>query len=353
LEGLLPKDNENVLPDWATEPDEAAPVPFAPEQMIRCEQCLRANPPTRVNCLYCGAILPRDEANAFLRQPTLRRLEKWEQGYNTILLQPVPELNEERLLKTADLLRLSSEDLNRIFAAALPLPVARAASLDEAKLVSDRLSRVGIRCTTMPDGGAQSEQGVTKVRSMDIDATGSRLYQTRESEPRWLAWEKVQLIVVGRVISKRVEVKEQKARRSEDNILDSHEFVTDETVVDIYASDEPSTFRIGAKNFDFSCLGAKKSLTVGENINQLIALFRDYATQAEFDDSFNSVRKLLETVWPSEQQVETSGWRRERPGKVTLGTATELSNQNQFSLYSQLRRFLQTQSKFGETFDGV
>src|SRR5947209_2187413 len=59
---------------------------FAPDQMVTCEECLRANPPTRATCLYCAAPLPRTQENAALLRPTLRRLEKWERGFNVILL---------------------------------------------------------------------------------------------------------------------------------------------------------------------------------------------------------------------------------------------------------------------------
>src|SRR5438105_2996223 len=43
--------------DFAPVPD-AKPQSFALAEMVTCDACLRANPPTRSNCLYCGAILP-------------------------------------------------------------------------------------------------------------------------------------------------------------------------------------------------------------------------------------------------------------------------------------------------------
>ena len=30
------------------------PRSFSPAEMVTCEACLRANPPTRPSCLYCG-----------------------------------------------------------------------------------------------------------------------------------------------------------------------------------------------------------------------------------------------------------------------------------------------------------
>src|SRR6188508_585482 len=36
---------------------ESRPRSFTPAEMITCDSCLRANPPTRQICLYCGASL--------------------------------------------------------------------------------------------------------------------------------------------------------------------------------------------------------------------------------------------------------------------------------------------------------
>jgi hypothetical protein len=346
LEDLLPKDNENVpLPDWATEPGESVPTPFAPDQMVRCDNCLRANAPTRVNCLYCGAVLPRDESSAFQRQPALRRLEKWERGYNNILLPTGANLDEPAMAKAAALLRLTPENLASILTVGRALPLARASSLDEASLVRDRLRELGITSEIASDPENESDTGgVVRVRSMEIDEAGIYAYQTRETPPVRLLWSDLFLLVAGRIIVKRVEFKEQQSKRSENSLVDANEFVTDESVIDLYAQGESSAFRIAANNFDFSCLGADKGLIAAENISKLVQLIRRNAPEAVYDDSFNSVRKLLEWVWPSEQVNESSGWRRERPGKISLGSATELNNQNQFLWYSRLQRAIQTAS---------
>ena len=145
-----------------------------------------------------------------------------------------------------------------------------------------------------------------------------------------------------RLTIKRVELKERKGGRAENSILDSSEFVTDETVVDLYTRKQTMPYRIAANSFDFSCLGSSKGLLAGQNLIRLLQLFRERAPQVEFDDSFNSVRKTLEPVWPSNQQNESSGWRRERPGKYSIGSVMVLNNEMQFSRYSRLLRHLKT-----------
>src|SRR6187549_2590999 len=102
--------------------------------MVRCEECLRANPPTRVNCLYCGAVLPLSEQTMNLQKPALRPMEKWEQGYNNIVLpQPANAtggLAETVLREVADLLRLRPADVTLLLSLQKPVPLARTATME-------------------------------------------------------------------------------------------------------------------------------------------------------------------------------------------------------------------------------
>ncbi len=346
MEELLPKDNENVpLHILTTDgPGDVPPEPFALEQMVRCDECLRANPPTRVNCLYCAAILPINDATVNLQKPALRPLEKWEQGYNTILLSApsnsAAELANETLREAADLLRLSPADLALILSLRVPLPLARAATIDEATLVERRLSNLGLNTCIMSDGElGTGPGGPIKVRALEIDESQIFAFQNPESPAIRISWTDFVLFVVGRLTVKRVELKEQKGARVENRILDASEFITDQTVLDLYTRVQTTPYRITANSFDFSCLGKNKGLLASDNISRLINVFREHAPYAGFDDSFNSVRKALEAVWPSEQQNESSGWRRERPGKYSIGSVTKLTNEMQFLRYSRLRYY--------------
>src|SRR5687768_2589797 len=92
--------------------------PFARDQMVACDKCLRTNPPTRMNCIYCGSLLPLNETTVNLQKPTLRHLEKWELGYNNLLLPPSKPANltESELAEAASVLKLSPSDLAGIIA---------------------------------------------------------------------------------------------------------------------------------------------------------------------------------------------------------------------------------------------
>jgi hypothetical protein len=342
----LPKDNENV-PFLSDEPiARVEPQSFSPDQMVRCEECLRANPPTRVNCLYCAAILPTDDTTVHLQKPTLRPLEKWEQGYNNILWPQPANPDEPALIEAAALLRLTITDLTRILEFGMPLPVARAATMDEALLVQRRLEPLGIGTRIVPDAELGAEETATsRVRAIDIDATGISTFQTPETPAIHIPWSDFELIVSGRLIMRRVELKEQKRAGSENSIVDASEFFSDEPVFDLHTKGLSTSYRFAANSFDFRCLGKSKSLLAAENLATLLKCFYENAPHVERDESFNLVRKALEAVWPSQQQNESGGLRRERPGKYTVGSAMETSNEMQFLRYSRLRHYLQAEAK--------
>jgi hypothetical protein len=340
----LPKDNENVpLPILAPDGPAASsePQPFTPDQLINCEKCLRKNPPTRAKCLYCGAVLTLPADAVELQRPTLGPLEKWEQGYNNILLPSSANaplnLSQTDQAKAANILKLSQIDLAGILSSGGPFPIARTGSIDEAHLIQRRLRGFGLETRIVADADLNGEVAPVRVRAVDIDDECLWAYQTPESTAIQLPWPDFALFVPGRLVVKRIAVTEQKASRTENKILDSSEFFKDESVLDLYTRKDATTYRINANSFDFSCLGDKKKLLVAENMSTIVELFRSHAPQAEWDGSYNAVRKLLDAVWPTEQHNESSGWRRDRPGKHVIGSTTEVSNETQFLKYSRLR----------------
>ena len=333
----MPKDNENIRHCFDGPIEPSAPQGFSADQMIRCEECLRANPPTRVNCLYCGIALPLTEASASLRKPSLRPPDKHQPGYNSIILPQDRLLPDKELAEAAALLKLDPADLQRIVSAQLPLPLARTASQEEAELVCERLRDLGLKAITVSDADlGLGENCVTRVRSMSFAITGLTIRQSASQEVADIPWSDLVLIVPGRLFVKTVEVKELVSRRSENEILETSQFTTDEVLVDYYAASSAQTWRVGASNFDFSCLEDQKTLIAGENIATLTKLIASRASRAQLDDSYKLTRQILELMWGPEQQTQSRGWRRERPGKYSLAQATVNSNESQFTRYSRL-----------------
>ncbi len=343
MEELLPKDNENI-PLFDPGPlGPAEPIGFRPEQMVACNECDRSNPPTRVSCVYCGAKLPTNEKTASLQRPTLRPLESWEQGYSNILLPGARVLPSPQLEQAAKLLKLDQQLLERMLASNIPLPVALAATPEEASLVKTRLDDFGIRTLVISDAELEVERlAPVRVRSLDFEGDSIVANPSGGGDAVDLLWSDLTLVVQGRLIVTTTEVKEQKQAHKESEIVDTSETYSDEAMLDLYSQGSNSNVRIAANNFDFSCLGEKKGLLATENFSRLVKLIGEHAPAATFDDAYKSVRQLLEQVWPSERQTESSGWRRERFGRYTVGSKTELNNERQFTRYSRLRNYLHT-----------
>ncbi len=337
----MAKDNESmpIFDDGPLQPSE--PQGFSFEQMVRCDSCLRANPPTRVNCIYCGTALPVTETTAALQKPVLRRLEQWEQGYNNILVPTEGlALNDELLSKVGDLLRLGTENVNRLFASKKPLPLARAATEDEAELVERKLRDFGVKTITLSDVELGVDSTLTRrARSLKFGDSDVVVRDVAGAEASRISWRDLSLLVVARLFTKQFETRERKSKRAENEILDASETTADESVVDLY-SKQDGGWRIAANNFDFSCLGSRKTLLAAENFSTLLDFLREQAPRIELDDSYTAVRQSLEPVWPSERQTEARGWRRHRPGKYSTGDVTIISNESQFTRYSRLCYYL-------------
>jgi hypothetical protein len=343
LEDVLPKDNENIRLPFTGPLEPSEPQGFAPDQMIRCDECLRANPPTRVTCLYCSATLPMTEESARLRKPVLRRPEKHQTAYHNILLPSAPVVALERIAEAAELLKISVDNLTRIVAEQAPLPVACTASREEAELVLNRLRDVGLQTIVLSDDelGA-SDMTIKRIKSMNIDDEYVTFQQAGTKDQTEIRWQDVVLIVTGRLFVKRVEIEERKSRRAENEIVSSSEFSSDEAVVDFYASTHSQTWRVTANGFDFSCLRDQKALIANENISRLQQVIAAKAPHTRVDDSYRRLRQTLDLVWTAQQETQSGGWRRERPGKLSVGLATINSNETQFTRYSRLRRYFCT-----------
>ena len=337
----MPIDDEDDLLMNEAAPLRAEPRRFAPEQMVACEKCLRTNPPTRANCLYCGASLPVTEAGAALRRPALRQLEAWEEGFNVIFMpDDARVLTPEILNQAAMLLRLEINDLEKIMRAGLPLPLARAAARDDAALIESGLAKLGLRALTVSDTELSESSSPKRVRALEFTRDELVAYTTGGAEILRVRWADVSLLLMGRLLTRRLEVEEKRARKKEHEIVDAREMSADESLLDLYATRSEETYRIAANSFDFSCLGELKRLVATENFQTLTRSLRERARDALYDDTYKQARHALSVVWPLEQRTESRGLRLDRPGSRSTEAVTTSDNETQFTRYSHLRRFL-------------
>lgn len=340
VEGLSLKDNESMpfLDDDPLVPSE--PQGFAHDEMVRCDVCLRANPPTRANCLYCAAALATGRRAAEARAITLKPVDDSVLGYNCLLFPTSPDnYAADKLQTAAQLLKLSAAELQRITVATVPLPLARTETREEAELITRKLKDLGFSTTVVSDAELGLSSPVVQIRGAKFNNAGIALKQIGGDAGTEIFWSQIVLIVSARLITKRVESAEQKGKRGEKEITEAREFFADEPVMDLYADGHSECFRITANNFDYSPL-PQRAFVAAENFASLLNLICSNAPAARHDDSYLSVRQALDGAWPSGQRTGSGGWRRERPGKYSIEAVMESSNVNQFTRYSRLRCFL-------------
>jgi hypothetical protein len=336
-----PFDDED-LPELDTHAPQTTARAYAPGELVACPACRRANAPTRMQCLYCGAALPAPAAgHEDARRPALRPLEAWEQGYNVVLrarAEDAPEVSRELVDEAARLLRLEPDLFARILAARTPLPLARLASTAEAALVERKLSAAGLPVEVVADETLAVEtQPPRQVRRFEFTDAGLTAWTSADSAGQFVAWSELALLVVGRISRRQIEVEERSGRRARGEIVETREFYEDESVLDLFAIEGAGNWRVRAESFDYTCLGAQKRLLATENFARLTATLCARAPAATLDGDYAHLRHLLAAAWPPAEQT-SSGLRRERPGRLNREAITTVSNEAQFTRYARLRR---------------
>jgi len=337
---LTEADKETPLePDDVPEP---RPQSFALAEMITCDACLRANPPTRSNCLYCGAALPVTAADA---RPAVESGGETSlpatanSGFYVVLrpnqASPTAGLS---LGKIAEGFHLRATDVQIALSLGGPAPLALAGTAEQATALADELQALGISADVFRADTLNLNLPVKKIRALEFsdDRLTAKILNGGSLA---VNWSDLILMVLGRLMVNRTEVEERR-RRGRSQPVDSRELFSDEPLVDFYTRSDESGYRISAGSFDFSCLGTEKALTGFENLSKLIELLRTRAAQVEVDDSYRSLRTLLTGIWPLEPRTRKGEWRRAGAGKVDVATVTSIDNEVQFNSYSRLRQHL-------------
>jgi hypothetical protein len=345
----LAEDHDNFLHEVEDSTRREEAQPFSHAEMVTCEECLRASPPTRPNCFYCGALLNIPEEAARSRRPTLRQPEKWEEGYNVVLYEravATPEL----LREVASLLRLEREEVSRVLQAAKPLPLTRIHSPEEAQLVEEQLRACGLSALVISDSDLMIKDEGRRSRARAFSFTDDALLANAGGGNEiWTAsWSDILLLVTGRLVVRRVEMEERRKGMASE-MVEARETAGDVLVLDLYTKTHGGGWRVASDQFDFSCLAERKALVASQNFATLVAALRERAPQVEVDDSYNGLRQALAPVWPPEERTESRGLRRDRPGRFHVEAVMTSDNETQFTRYSRLRYFLKLREARSES----
>ena len=325
---------------------EAKPHTFTLVEMITCDACLRANPPTRAACLYCGADLPANgnehdsqsaaEATGSTAGPTEGSEEDVSDGYYVVLNpNQTNSPSESSLSEIASTLHLKISEVLSVFDGGRAVPVALAATPEQAAQLIEKLQALGIEADTFRDDGLGVDIPARKIRALKLSDDGFISVRVSDGGKVSTPWDELVLIIFGRLLVNRVEV-EEKRRRGRAQPLDTRELFSDESVLDLYTKSTDSGWRISASSFDFSCLGSEKAMTAFENFSALLNLVRVRAPNVEVNAAYQGLRPVLANLWPLEPQTRKGGWRRSGAGKYDMAIVTTTDNEGQFNRYSRL-----------------
>lgn len=332
-ESLTEPDNSTLLgpPDA-----EAQPKRFSHEEMVTCEACLRANPPTRTNCLYCAAALPASAVSQTSEIEAVRQPAAATNGrYVVITTRPGEQISAASLERVAERLQVKLPDLQNAIGAGRVLPVLRTESVEQIQKLSDEVQVLGFDMVSIGEDELSSLALPKKIRALEF-SDGGVVGSTRTSgEQMFAAWDDLILIVIGRLHANHVELVERR-KRGGARPVDRRELSGDESVFDLYSRSGQSGWRITASNFDFSSLGPEKGITAFENFRALIKVLRERGANLEVDDTYLQKRAILGNVWPLGEDTRRGGWRRSGAGKYDVSTLTTIDNENQFNNYSRL-----------------
>ena len=306
----------------------AAPVvkgrTFAAREMVACEVCARANPPNRSQCLYCGNGLPGVVADSISVGQTEAAAPR---GTLCLSANQLQNVGREILAALARLVSAKIEDLAGAVAAGGALPLAASTDSAQDEKLKAQIRELGLEPFKVPpeDAGA----GFRKIRGLDLSSDVVRPVPPA-SEDFAHDWRDIVLIVIGRIVTTKIEI-DEKRRRGKSKPLDACQFSSDQLLMDLYfKAGDP--WRIYEDNFDYSCLGERKSVTAFENFGRLLDLLNERAPLVDIDKSYAKKRVLLASVWPlDEQSRKTVSFVRDRKHQQS----TTISNESQFNKYSR------------------
>ena len=307
---------------------------FDRNELILCGNCKRQNPPNRLNCLYCALELDISDEQKGAIKPILRKLEIWEKGFNLIRLSNSEETN---FAEAAKFINVEKDFLREICDANKKMPLVRAESEKKAEIVQNNLRKFGIETVVLSDEILAADKPNHRLRGIEFLENKIILIFFNNDEIYEMPFENISLIVEGVLFERKVESKEKRSKKGENKVLESVEISSDEMLIDVYDEENPVGFRILAKGFDFSCLGAEKGILAIENIKKLAEKLREIAANAKFAGDYLKDREYIGNIWEIEHRTNSKGLQREGLGRLNIENSAATSNLLQFDKYSRLK----------------
>ena len=309
-------------------------IAFDAAEMIVCSDCGRNNPPNRLKCIYCAAVMDIDLERTTAVKPNLRKLELWESGHNLILKSQTATVNAAR---AANYLTIEPAVLAAILDFGTPLPLARVESEKEAAILQSGLASFGLDCTIVADRDLAPEKPPARLGSIRFLYGCLTVKDFNTGNVTQINADDLALIMPGLISQSRVDSIEKKGRRGKSKPIDETSTISDESILDIYSRGDSTGFRVPTTGFDFSCLDEDKGLLASENFRRLIVRLKEHAPNARVVNDYKAVRAALGYVWEVETRNDPKGMQNSGLGKRAFGHVATTSNLNQFTKYSRLQ----------------
>ena len=311
---------------------------------MNCPRCRRRTAAARGACIYCGEALP---ISRLTNAPPQRNLDAAEHAFNTIL-EPSPAVAADAAIAAlASALKIEAGEAEAMIIANKRLPIARSQTRQEAEMIAALVRNCGLVAFVVADEELAIERELTRARHLIISE--GQLAVQHSGGVLKIAASEIKLIVVGSLRQSRVDYSEGLTgmRTQSANVLDTAEFRSDETLLDVYGASMEQSFRLRADGFDYSGLVAPLSFRAELNFRAAVHMLEQAASQATVDRDFARIRRLLERAWPERTHNEARGLKRKgiayRP--VALSSITT-DNRDQFERYSRLM-FLSAANRLG------
>jgi hypothetical protein len=289
--------------------------------------------------MYCGAALPIARIDV---APPQRPIDSHEPAFNTILETDRSRADEAAKAALASALSMDESEAAAFLSASKRVPLARCQSRQEAELIAALVRTCGLKSSVIADEDLKLNRRLVQARR--IVCENGKIQVHRSTTVSAVPSEEVRLIVVGFVRNNRVDYSEGIAgsRGKAVNIKDSFEFQSDDMLLDVYTGALEQSFRIRAAAFDYSGLVKPLSFRAELNFRAALNALVAAAPNAEVDEDFSWVRRLLARAWPERSHTEARGVKRAGLALRPVAQSSVLSdNRDQFERYSRLM-FLST-----------
>lgn len=301
---------------------------------MNCPRCRRRTAAARGLCIYCGEALPLSKLTS---APPQRNLDATEHAFNTILEPPRLPAGEAMVAALAAALKIEPDEATEMLTANQRIPLARSLTRQEAEMIAALVRGCGLVAFVVADEELAIENELTRARRITINS--DELTIQHAAGAFTITTTAIKLIVLGSLRQSRVDYSERLSgmRTQSATVLDTAEFRSDETLLDVYGESLEQSFRLRADGFDYSGLVAPLSFRAELNFQAALRALEGAAPHAIIDKNFARLRRLLSRAWPERTHNEARGLKRTgiayRP--VALASITT-DNQDQFERYSRL-----------------